>query len=216
MRQGILIDLSNNNGPEAAAAIGQPGVQAVYAKATEGLGFKDADYPVFRVAAKKAKRLFGGYLFLHPDESGEEQAAAFLAYAAPKPGDLQPVVDSETGPADQATAKTTFEALYGLEKAGYRPILYGSAYYLAGLYRAVPALRGYRAWEADYGLHRVRLFIPSVVLWQFTDRDILCKGRLRVDGSEILVRDLSSLVIPKKRVRPQPKPVRRWPRFGRI
>lgn len=207
-----LIDLSNNNGPQAVAAIADPSVRAVYAKATEGLHFRDGLYPKFRAAAKKNERVFGAYLFLHPDLGGAEQADYFLAYAKPRPGDLQPVVDSETGAPDIRAANCTFEALYELEKRGYQPLLYGSTSYLAALRREAPALGGYRVWQAEYGpiLHR----IPGLraVAWQFTDRDTVCKGRLRVDGSELLVRDLAGLVIPKP-VRKQP--VRR-PHFGRI
>ena len=208
-----LVDLSNNNGLVAGRAIIQaPGVAAVYAKATEGLTFKDGLYPKFRQTAKAHERVFGGYLFLHPDQDGAAQAEAFLAYAKPKPGDLEPVVDSETGYPGSRAAQTTSEALDRLEKAGYRPILYGSTSYLTGLLRAVPELRRFRVWQAEYGsvLHR----IPGLnaVAWQFTDRDIVCKGRLRVDGSRILARDLAALVITKPA---RKQPVRRPP-FGRI
>ena len=191
------VDLSNNNGLIAGGvAIKASGF--VYAKATEGLTFKDRDYPLFRKVARQNGKPFGGYMFLHPELDGPEQAAYFLHYADPQPGDLQPVVDSEMGEPDALAAKATFEALYCLEKAGYRPLLYSSTWYLRGLLSHYRALQGYRIWQAEYGPLRERLHVPAVVMWQFTARLTVGKGRFRVDGDKLLVRNLDSLRIPKK------------------
>lgn len=185
-----MIDLSNNNGARAAAAIATPGVQAVEAKATEGLGFRDSVYPTFRAAAAKYHRAFGGYLFLHYNESGKAQADYFLAYAKPKPGDLQPVVDTETGSPCSA-APATYAALHELELKGFHPIMYTSAYWLSQLAHCAPELERFRVWEAEYGpvLNQVAGFHD--IAWQFTDR--ASESGFSVDGSHLMVRSVAQL-----------------------
>jgi hypothetical protein len=199
-----LIDLSNNNGGSAAVAIAAPGVQAVESKATEGLRFRDPFYPSFRAAAAKHHRAFGGYVFLHPDLSGTAQADYFLAYAQPRRGDLEPVVDSETG-SPYAAARATYAALHELERHGYRPLLYASSSYLGQLVRTDPRLKGFRVWQAEYGptLH----FVAGVhvVAWQFTDRARV--AGFSIDGSHLLVRSVRQLEWkPKARRKPRPAP----------
>lgn len=193
-----MIDLSNNNGSRAASAISARGVVAVEAKATEGLSFRDPTYATFRAAAARAHRAFGGYFFIHPDTSGKAQADYFLAYAQPKPGDIEPVIDSETGsPASAAAA--TYAALRELQARGYDPILYASTSYLATLVATDRRIAAFRAWDAEYGpvLHHV----PGVtdVAWQFTDR--ATANGFSLDGSHLLVRSIDQLTIPK----PAPK-----------
>lgn len=200
-----LIDVSNNNGPGAAAAFRAAGVQAVEAKATEGLAFRDRDYPIFRTAAAHQRRAFGGYLFLHPYESGAAQARYFLAYAQPRPGDLQPVVDSETG-SPTAAAPATYAALHELVAHGYRPILYASSSYLAGLVATDRRIAAFRVWQAEYGpiLHHVAG--TTTVAWQFTDRAHV--NGFSIDGSHLLVRTVAQLEIPKPTVK-KPRPTTR-------
>lgn len=208
-----MIDLSNNNGPAAAAAISAPGVQAVEAKATEGLGFHDSLYPHFRAVAAAHHRAFGGYMFIHPDESGKAQADYFLTYAHPHRGNLQPVVDSEIGSPCSA-APSTLAALRELTAKGYRPILYSNTYWLGQLKTCAPALEAYRVWEAEYG--PTLTLIPGfhVIAWQFTDA--AHEGGFSVDGSHLLVRNVTQLEIllakqkhhhlkPKPKPKPKPK-----------
>lgn len=187
-----MIDLSNNNGAAAASAIAAPRVQLVEAKATEGLAFHDPDYPTFRTAARDHHKAFGGYLFLHPGESGKAQADYFLAYAKPHRGDVQPVVDSEIG-SPCAAAPTTVAALQELVRKGFDPILYSNTYWLGQFAQCAPALKRYRMWEAEYG--PTLTLIPGfhVVSWQFTDRAQV--NGLAVDGSQLLVRSAASLEI---------------------
>lgn len=196
-----MIDLSNNNGAGAASAISAPGVHAVEAKATEGLGFRDGLYPTFRAAASRAHKPFGGYLFLHPSASGKAQADYFIAYARPKAGDLQPVVDDELG-SPCASASSTLAALHELVAHGYSPVLYTSAYWLGQLARCAPALKAFPVWEAEYGPVLTRVSGFHVIAWQYTDNSGV-KG-LRIDGSRLLV-PVSSLVIGSQPA-PKPKP----------
>lgn len=198
-----MIDLSNNNGAGAAVAISSPYLHAVEAKATEGLYFRDADYPIFRAAAKTHGKAFGGYFFIHPDESGKTQADYFLAYAHPKVGDLQPVVDSEIG-SPCAAAPQTLAALNELVAKGYKPILYSNTSWLMQFAQCAPALEHFRVWEAEYGpvLNQVAGFHD--IAWQFTDRANVA-GHL-VDGSTLMVRTVKQLeILPVHKLTPAQK-----------
>lgn len=202
-----LIDLSNNNGGRAAVAIATPGVRVVEAKATEGVHFRDGLYLAFRAAAAKHHRAFGGYLFLHPDLGGAAQADYFLAYAKPKPGDVEPVVDSENG-SPTAAAPATYAALHELERHGYRPLLYASSSYLAGLVRADPRLKRFRVWQAEYGPQLHLVAGVHVIAWQFTDRARV--AGFAIDGSHLLVRNVRTIEYRPKPLKPRrkPKPVK--------
>ena len=198
-----MVDLSNNNGTGAAVAIAAPGVRVVEAKATEGVKFRDGLYGTFRTTAAARHRAFGGYLFLHPTEGGAAQADYFLAYAHPRRGDIQPVVDSETGP-PAAAAAATYAALRELVRRGFEPLLYASSSYVAGLVAADARLKQFRVWQAEYGptLH----LVPGVrvVAWQFTDRAHV--GGIAVDGSHLLVRNVAVIEWkPKPRTPAQKK-----------
>lgn len=197
----LVVDISNANDPHApewAAIKANPRIVGVICKATEALGFLDKVYPGARRITAGLGRVFGGYLFLHADADGGAQAAAFLEYAKPKPGDIQPIIDSEEiglrGRPIAEMARQTDAAARALEHAGFAPILYADTSFLASLVAAVPTLKRLRAWQAEYGptLHRV----PGVndLLWQFTDRAIVGKGRF--DESRLVVRDLNALRIP--------------------
>lgn len=202
----ILRDLSNNNGTAGLRIIQESATDAYYFKATEGLGFKDGFYPEYRAAAAKRGKPSGAYLFLRHDEDGAAQARYFLAYAKPKPGDLQPVVDVETG-SPGLIAHVARAALLELRRAGFDPILYTSSSWLSPLYHYSPGLKLFRVWDAEYGpvLHRVPG--ANYIAWQFTDRLIVGKGPLRSDGSRIFVRSLSALEIPRPTPAPGPSPV---------
>lgn len=192
-----LVDLSNNQGAGGLLAITDPAVAAVYAKATEGLGFEDAWYPRYRDQAHKLGKPFGAYLFLHPDQDGAQQARNFLAHAKPVPGDLEPVVDAELPPGGSvAAARTTYAALAEIESHGFSPLLYASTSFLRAILSWEPRLSRFRVWQAEYGpvLHRVPGL--NAVAWQFTDRLTVAKGRLRVDGDRLLVRNLDAIRIP--------------------
>lgn len=202
----LLRDLSNNNGLEAGLKeIADPATSAFYFKATEGLGFLDRDYPIFRRAAAARGVPSGAYLFLHHDESGVDQVRRFLAYANIRPGDLQPVVDVEHGSA-ALSAHVAYQALSVLKAAGFDPILYTSTSWLPTLLKIEHRIGQFRVWQAEYGpvLHRIPGF--RVIAWQFTDRLIVGKGPLRTDGSHIYVRSLSAL---EYKPVPKPAPVRR-------
>ena len=190
-----VLDVSNNN-PISGNLIHASGAVALICKATEGNTFKDATYPVHRSEAQHAGIPFGGYLFLQPDAATGE-AAFFLAVAKPKPGDIQPIVDSETisvhGMAP--TAQRTLQCLQALEGAGYDPILYSSLSMLEAMLHYQPILKKYRMWQAQYAAQRSPIgHGATVVLWQFS-ATYKVQNR-RFDASRLFV-PLTTLLIPK-------------------
>jgi GH25 family lysozyme M1 (1,4-beta-N-acetylmuramidase) len=206
-KREFAIDVSNVN-PASERVVRDSGSVALICKATEGDSFRDKTLPAHRKIAKTVGIPFGSYVFLHARSAGDE-AAAYLAYAKPKRGDIQPVIDAEGGGLDGASmgdmAARVDACARELETHGYRPILYASSSFWTQLVAERPTLRRLRVWEAQYpGLFsrwlprfaklRIRLGRgATVVLWQWTDRD-------SVDGhgydDSLLLAPLDSLLIP--------------------
>jgi GH25 family lysozyme M1 (1,4-beta-N-acetylmuramidase) len=176
----LVLDVSNNR-PITERDFIASGSVALIAKATEGGTFTDRTLGTHRTVAKQAHKPFGSYLFLHPDSTGSE-AGLYLAYARPRKGDIQPIIDAEvTNLGTDELAKRVERCARALEARGYKPILYASSSIWRGMVASDHRLKRLRVWEAQYpgrftrwfprlaGL-RVRLGTGvSVVLWQFTD-----------------------------------------------
>lgn len=168
MPRPLVLDVSNNRTIDTPT-LKRSGAVALIAKATEGVSFVDATYPEHRRIAHGIGVPFGGYLYLHADSPGD-QAAYFVQHAAPRKGDLQPVVDAETG-MPRPEGKRAFACLRELEQHGYRPLLYSSQSYLRAMIRDEPALTRYRIWEAAVTRWPWRPHVgmgATVVLWQYT------------------------------------------------
>jgi GH25 family lysozyme M1 (1,4-beta-N-acetylmuramidase) len=177
----LVLDVSNQN-PIDLWRLQESEAVALIAKATEGSGYKDVTFQSHRNIAAKRKIPFGSYLFLHPDAPGDE-ADFYLAYAKPKPGDVQPIIDAEVtdGEPMAKVAHRVDSCAQVLEAKGYRPILYASADFWKQLFAERPDLKRLRVWEADYpgrftrwlpGLAKLRIRLlngASVVMWQWTD-----------------------------------------------
>lgn len=202
----LVIDSSNNR-PITAAELHKSGAVALIAKATEGTGFRDKTLGDQRAAASACRVPFGSYLFLHPNSTGSE-AAYYLDYARPRPGDLQPVIDAEvTNLGTDDLARRTQSCAIALEAEGYRPILYASAAIWKQLVKAEPRLKRLKVWEADYPgrftrwfprLSALRIALTRgvvVVLWQWTGAYAV--GGANFDASALLV-NLRSIRIPAK------------------
>jgi GH25 family lysozyme M1 (1,4-beta-N-acetylmuramidase) len=193
----VIRDVSNNNGP-AAARQAVDEAEAVYCKATEGLGFHDGIYHQVRAYAHQRRKPFGGYLFLHPKLDGAAQARYFCAYAAPAVGELRPVVDSETtdGQTWHTVATRTLQALNELDSRHLHPLGYGSLSFVRSLVTYAPQLKRFDWWIAEYGRRLDRIPGVRALLWQNTDRLPLSRGRLRTDGDIRLTKTLAPLLIP--------------------
>lgn len=167
MQPKLVLDVSNNN-TIGTTLLRRSGAVGLYCKATQGTTFRDGTYSAHREVAKAVGVPFGGYLYLMPASTGNE-AQYFLDFALPRKGDLQPVVDAESG-SPQPEAARALSCLQALTHAGYTPLLYGSASYLLAMLIDEPALAKFRMWEADYAPRREPLqHHASVVMWQFSE-----------------------------------------------
>lgn len=77
-----VIDISHHNTVVSWEAIKAAGIQAVILKATDGIRYKDPDYPKRRRDAQNAGLLVGAYHFCR-NTSVKDQVELFLAYAKP-------------------------------------------------------------------------------------------------------------------------------------
>lgn len=170
MNRRIVIDVSNNN-PISQHVLQLSNAQALICKATEGTTFHDATYGDHRAIAKALGIPFGAYLFLHPGSRGNE-ADFFLAYAKPKKGDIQPIIDSEVrdGASFVTVAARVDSCAKELERHGFRPILYSYTSFIQGLVAARPKLARLRVLQAGYTSRRPTIgHGVTVIGWQFTD-----------------------------------------------
>lgn len=202
----LVIDCSNRN-PIDAAHLRSAAPAALICKATEGSSFRDKTLPLHRRLAASARIPFGSYLYLHAGSPGDE-AAFYLNYAEPRPGDIQPIIDAEV--IDNAgmgqTAARVQSCALELEANGYKPLLYTYASFWQGLYSHEPELKRLRVWEAGYpggftrwvpALERLRIRLghgASVVMWQWTDKYPV--GNRLYDASR-LFSELGWLLIPE-------------------
>jgi GH25 family lysozyme M1 (1,4-beta-N-acetylmuramidase) len=200
----LVLDVSNN-APITLRDFLTSRAVALIAKATEGTSFQDKTLTAHREVARKTGKPFGSYLFLHPDSAGSE-AAAYLRFARPRRGDIQPIIDAEvTNLSILKLAYRTHSCANALEAEGYKPLLYASAGIWTQLVAVEPALKRLRVWEAQYPGRYTRWFPRlsalrirltrgvSVVMWQWTDSYAVA-GR-RYDASALLV-DIKGLLIP--------------------
>jgi lysozyme len=93
------IDVSHHNKivwPEIQNLCLTENIYFVFAKASEGTSFVDAEFANNRTGSTRAGFLFGGYHFLLPTKDPLEQAATFAAQIGTlAAGELPPVVDVE-------------------------------------------------------------------------------------------------------------------------
>lgn len=201
----LVLDVSNNN-PIDEATFRRSGADALIAKATEcyvdaagqTVNYADPTLEQHRAVAKACGVPFGSYLFLHPAAAANE-AAFYLEYAKPRPGDIPPIIDCEVtdGKPVPQVAERAEACAAALAHEGYTgPLLYGPSSFLEQLYAAAPALAHLLVWEAEYpgrftswapSLAPLRYRLghgASVVLWQWTD--VYAIGGRRFDASRLL------------------------------
>lgn len=160
--------------------IGYP-VSFVYIKATQGETIKNKYYAADVAAARKRGIAVGAYHFFSTRVSGKAQARYFLKHAAPRKGDLPPVLDVE--PYDSQIvkmggAKVMFREIKDwldvVERATRTvPVLYVSQNFVNKYMSTAPGLLARcKVWIARYGEYKpyVRL-----LYWQLSPEG-------RVDG----------------------------------
>jgi lysozyme len=161
----------------SSAALADTKMRFVFAKSTEGQGWKAPDYANLRQRAADAGKLFGAYHYAWPNQDPLLEAQNFLGYSLLKPGEI-PVLDIErqsdfptTGLA--ADIKAWWERnirymvtwLTEVGKAlGTKPVVYVNRYWRGEILKystleQKTLLTGHTLWLAD----------PTGIAGQFSD-----------------------------------------------
>jgi GH25 family lysozyme M1 (1,4-beta-N-acetylmuramidase) len=189
-------------------AVRRSGRSFVYAKASEGRYWSDADYAGFRAGAAAAGLAFGAYHFARPDRTAGDavlEADHFIAAARPRRGDLRPVVDIESSGGLSPSALRTWIAAYAgriWTRLGVRVVIYTTPGVWADLTADTTwfAANGYRrVWTASWDTT-----VPAVpardwagfhwAIWQYSDCGDVPGVRGCVDLDRIRDSDLSALL----------------------
>ena len=167
------IDISNHQAGADLSKAKAAGCSFVFAKAIEGLTYRDDHFAGFRAQAKALGLPFGAYHFARPQagRTGDQEAAAFLAVAG-KPDGLPHVLDLEDSKlSPQATTGWALDWLTTVHKAtGVRPIVYTYSAFAQGHLYPSTALAAYPLWLANYRTTPPPAPAPwsSWLLWQHT------------------------------------------------
>ena len=166
------------------------GQRFVFAKATEGINYKDDTFKDNWSGAKAAGLLRGAYHFFRCNVDAKKQADYFIEFvkAAKDDGELPPVLDLETNDG-MTKEKIVVAAKVWLDRVeaafGKKPIIYSGQYFLQDyLVQAgggpPPWAKDYPLWLAQYPnqfVEGVKPFLPrgwfSWSFWQYSD-----KGRI--------------------------------------
>jgi lysozyme len=200
-RKNVLfgIDISHHNeGTLPLAMLRERKVEFVYAKATQGLKFKDPKFSYYWSELDKLgveqRPLRGAYHFLTAVDDGQQQAERFVEYVklhgGIKKDDMPPCLDLEWDVVPnnpdrwngQPPDKILASALAWLQKTkeltGRTPLVYTSAawWHERGIPDAKFAeLKTYPIWIADYSKSGKASEKPAIInnrtqsLWQFAD-----------------------------------------------
>lgn len=177
----------------------QQGVRFVYAKATQGVGFKDGKFAGYwkeLADLPESKHVFrGAYHFLSSSSPGAAQADSFVRFMKAnggfRPTDLPPVVDLEWDITDKSRRdrwsdsqpddilRNVLDWVQAVESASQKkPIIYTARSWWReriGSDEKFAKLNGYKIWIADYSRSARAIEEPGVPgnskyhLWQFTD-----------------------------------------------
>ncbi|HTB06944.1 MAG TPA: GH25 family lysozyme [Bacteroidia bacterium] len=160
--QTILgVDVSSYQGTPNWTQVKADGITFAYAKATEGVTIKDADFVYNETNGKSAGLVMGAYHFAHPEtNTATAEANYFLSVAKPyiKSCCLPPALDMEDPPSGPtlssyftpaqltAWAETWMQIVY--DSTGVKPVLYSDGSYAGSMYQS--SITGYGGlWMAD-------------------------------------------------------------------
>lgn len=178
------IDVSHWNEIVDWTKVKQAGVEFIFIKASEGVGFKDPNFALNWRRAKEHGILRGAYHYFKPRARLEGQIDNFVSViGAAQTGDLPPVLDVEDPPqwrgiSKRRAADLCISFLEGVRRRlGERvhPILYASSFFPGDVLGADLRLASYKNWTADYSSpfpDRPRVAAPwqTWEFWQFTDK----------------------------------------------
>lgn len=148
-------------------------VSFIYIKATQGIRITNAFYARDVKDARARAYPVGAYHFFSPID-GARQATYFLKVAAPRRGDLPPMLDVELsdrqiremgGP--QAMFREVMAWMRVVERhCGVRPVLYVGQYFVNKYMEHAPAeLQAYKVWIARYGEYKPYVHL---LYWQLS------------------------------------------------
>jgi hypothetical protein len=171
------IDVSGWQRTISWKAVKKAGVEFGFVKATEGAGYVNPTFERHCEGARRHGITVGAYHFARPDSDDGPIAEAdhFLEVAAPRAGDLLPVLDFEhPGLGPRRLARWAKDWLKRVEKRiGQPPILYTYSSFWTSRVDNATGFSRYPLWLANYGVddgsvHPVRRVgdWPSVAVHQ--------------------------------------------------
>ena len=143
------IDVSNHNGAIDFEKVAAAGINFVYVKASEGVGYKDPRFESNISNARKAGLKVGAYHFFRKDKDGASQAEFFMRVVKNVAVDMPYVIDVEDWgnsmiASDNETVENLHDMVRLLENANLRIMIYTNK-------------DGYRKY--------VKLYFPELRLW---------------------------------------------------
>lgn len=179
-------------------------VQFVFAKATEGLHYRNDRFHEQHDGAKRAGIPFGTYHYIDVRESGMEQATHFLAAIGGYEGALLPAVDVEKthGLSPQHVVECVAEFLKTVDATlkGKRTLFYTNRSFWNDTMAGRDEFSGYPLWIAQYPKHYRAGMQPAVpqgwksaVMWQFTQSARVPGITGRADMNELIGDDMATI-----------------------
>lgn len=182
------IDVSNHNPPVDWQAVKKANISFAFAKATEGVTFKDKTFATNWSGMKAAGIMRGAYHFFRPAKTAEEQVDNFLQVVKKvlEPGDLPPVLDVEPWPKEvgEAWKNLAFKDrinrvrtwLEKVEQAtGEKPIIYTNPSFWREYMRDSQEFTDHPLWLAHY-ISKPQPDVPAnnwggngYTIWQHTE-----------------------------------------------
>lgn len=173
------IDVSLYQGDIVWSQVAASGIQFAYAKATESLTYKDANFQQNHNGAKAAGIDFGAYHFFRFSTDPEGQARAFLRATDGYLGTLIPMIDIETSDGDYSLltriAKIATFCNFVQAQVGKMPIIYSSYGFWQDTMSGTDAFSGHPFWLAEYPYAYTEGMQPDLptgfnhwTLWQYS------------------------------------------------
>ena len=168
------IDVSHWQGDIAWSQVSQAGYSFAFIKASEGNGWKDANFDTNMNGAYSAGILAGAYHFARPDlgNSASDEATWFVNVAGNyiKPGYLRPVLDVEKGGGSLSNTALSNWITTWMDtvksKTGVEPIIYTNRNYATNYLDT--ALTKYDLWIAEYFIPCDSTKTPYTGIWSGT------------------------------------------------
>lgn len=187
------IDISNNQGHVRFDLVKAAGIDVVYLRASDGVGWTDPEFYNYAAAAKAQGLPVGAYHYLRARPDADEQARQFVERFRKAGCTLLPMIDCEPennkGIKSPAWLEAILKFSHVVEQAlGKKPFVYSYPGFLDAMtaFHSSTELAAHLLWIADYSLERpVEPWVPPPwtkwAAWQYAAGDH--RGRVgRVNG----------------------------------